>query len=110
MLDADEMWMHALWTKSELLEWLEAGSGAVWGYWVKVTSLLGDSGAERVTDEVCRLFRNDPRIAFRGRIHEEAASSILASMPQGIRHSDIEIVHYGYLDEVIAAKRKMCVT
>lgn len=106
VLDADEMWKHTLWTKSELLEWLEAGSEEVWGYWVKVTSLLGISGEERVTDEVCRLFRNDPRIAFRGRIHEEVASSILALMPQGIRHSDIEVVHYGYLDEVIAAKRK----
>ncbi|WP_429350106.1 glycosyltransferase [Paenibacillus sp. 4624] len=106
VLDADEMWRHTLWTKSALMEWLEAGSEEVWGYWVKVTSLLGNSGEERVTDEVCRLFRNDPRIAFRGRIHEEVASSILALMPQGIRHSDIEVVHYGYLDEVIAAKRK----
>ncbi|SCY85340.1 Glycosyltransferase involved in cell wall bisynthesis [Paenibacillus polysaccharolyticus] len=106
VLDADEMWMHTLWTKSELMEWLEAGSEESWGYWVKVTSLLGNSGEERVTDEVCRLFRNDPRIAFHGRIHEEVASSILALMPQGIHHSDIEVVHYGYLDKVIATKRK----
>lgn len=106
VLDADEMWMHTLWTKSELMEWLKAGSEESWGYWVKVTSLLGNSGEERVTDEVCRLFRNDPRIAFHGRIHEEVASSIFALMPQGIRHSDIEVVHYGYLDKVIATKRK----
>jgi tetratricopeptide (TPR) repeat protein len=106
VLDADEMWMHTLRTKSEFMDWLEAGSEEIWGYWIKVTSLLGDSGEERVTDEVCRLFRNDPRIGFRGRIHEEAASSILALMPQGIRQSDIEVVHYGYLDAVITAKRK----
>lgn len=106
ILDADEEWMQPFQTKSELMEWLEAGSEEVWGYWIKVTSLLGTSGEERVTDEVCRLFRNDPRIAFRGRIHEEAASSILAVMPYGIRHSVIEIIHYGYLDKIIAAKRK----
>ncbi|MGQ8873356.1 glycosyltransferase [Paenibacillus sp. TSA_86.1] len=106
VLDADEMWMSMLQTKSEFMDGLEAGSAEIWGYWIKVTSLLGTSGEERVTDEVCRLFRNDPRIAFRGRIHEEVASSILALMPQGIHHSEIEVVHYGYLDEVIAAKQK----
>ncbi|MBB6019781.1 glycosyltransferase involved in cell wall biosynthesis [Paenibacillus sp. JGP012] len=106
VLDADEVWTQMECTKSELLEWLEAGSQEVWGYWIKVTSLLGTLGEERVTDEVCRLFRNDPRIAFHGRIHEEAASSIQAFIPGGIGHSDIEIVHYGYLDDVIAAKGK----
>ncbi len=106
VLDADEVWTQMECTKSELLEWLEAGSQEVWGYWIKVTSLLGTMGEERVTDEVCRLFRNDPRIAFRGRIHEEVASSIQAIIPGGIGHSDIEVVHYGYLDDVIAAKGK----
>ncbi len=106
VLDADEVWTQMECTKSELLEWLEAGSQEVWGYWIKVTSLLGTMGEERVTDEVCRLFRNDPRIAFCGRIHEEVASSIQAIIPGGIGHSDIEVVHYGYLDDVIAAKGK----
>lgn len=106
VLDADEVWTQMECTKTKLLEWLEAGGQEVWGYWIKVTSLLGTMGEERVTDEVCRLFRNDPRIAFRGRIHEEAASSIQAIIPGGIGHSDIEVVHYGYLDDVIAAKGK----
>ncbi|WP_167433628.1 tetratricopeptide repeat-containing glycosyltransferase family 2 protein [Paenibacillus barcinonensis] len=105
VLDADEEWICTDRTKLELSEWLEAASQEVWGYWIKVTSLLG-TGEERVTDVVCRLFRNDPRIAFRGRIHEEVASSIHAFMPSGIGQSDIEVVHYGYLDDVIAAKGK----
>lgn len=106
VLDADEVWAHTSHTRAEFMKWLQTAGEEVWGYWIKVTSLLGTSGEERVTDEVCRLFRNDPRIAFRGNIHEEAASSILAIMPTGIRHSEIEILHYGYLDEIIVAKRK----
>ncbi|MCP1187204.1 glycosyltransferase [Paenibacillus sp. 1781tsa1] len=106
VLDADEVWVQTPPMKAELVQLLAASRDDVWGYWIQVTSLLGVSGEERVTDAVCRLFRNDPRIAFQGRIHEEIASSIMALIPQGVLHSELEVIHYGYLEQVITAKNK----
>ncbi|WP_181150891.1 glycosyltransferase family 2 protein [Paenibacillus sp. PCH8] len=106
VLDADEVWVQNPQMQADLSQLLETSGDDVWGYWIQVTSLLGVSGEERVTDEVCRLFRNDPRIAFQGRIHEEVASSIMALAPQGVLHSGLEVIHYGYLEQVIAAKNK----
>ncbi|WP_413406887.1 glycosyltransferase [Paenibacillus amylolyticus] len=106
VLDADEVWVQTPQMKTELMRLLAASRDDVWGYWIQVTSLLGVSGEEHVTDAVCRLFRNDPRIAFQGRIHEEIASSIMALAPQGVLHSGLEVIHYGYLEQVITAKNK----
>jgi tetratricopeptide (TPR) repeat protein len=106
VLDADEVWGQTEQMKTELTHLLPGSPDHVWGYWIKVTSLLGRSGEERVTDAVCRLFRNDRRITFKGRIHEEVASSILAFAPEGMRYSELEVLHYGYLEEVIVRKNK----
>ncbi|WFA84449.1 glycosyltransferase family 2 protein [Paenibacillus amylolyticus] len=106
VLDADEVWIQTPQMKTELMRLLAASRDDVWGYWIQVTSLLGVSGEEHVTDAVVRLFRNDPRIAFQGRIHEEIASSIMALAPQGVLHSGLEVIHYGYLEQVITAKNK----
>ncbi|OMF43632.1 hypothetical protein BK136_12810 [Paenibacillus amylolyticus] len=106
VLDADEVWVQTPQMKTELMRLLAASRDDVWGYWIQVTSLLGVSGEEHVTDAVCRLFRNDPRIAFQGRIHEEIASSIMALAPQGVLHSGFEVIHYGYLEQVITDKNK----
>ncbi|WFR63988.1 glycosyltransferase family 2 protein [Paenibacillus amylolyticus] len=106
VLDADEVWVQTPQMKAELEQLLTSSRDDVWGYWIQVTSLLGVSGEERVTDAVCRLFRNDPRIAFQGRIHEEIATSILALAPQGVLHSGLEVIHYGYLEQEITAKNK----
>ncbi|MGE6667782.1 glycosyltransferase [Paenibacillus xylanexedens] len=106
VLDADEVWAQTPQMKTELVQLLATSREDVWGYWIQVTSLLGVSGEERVTDAVCRLFRNDPRIAFQGRIHEEIASSIMALAPQGVLHSGLEVIHYGYLEQAITAKNK----
>ncbi|TDL65502.1 glycosyltransferase family 2 protein [Paenibacillus amylolyticus] len=106
VLDADEVWAQTPQMKTELMQLLATSRDDVWGYWIQVTSLLGVSGEERVTDAVCRLFRNDPRIAFQGRIHEEIASSIMALAPQGVLHSGLEVIHYGYLEQAITAKNK----
>ncbi|WP_153980320.1 glycosyltransferase family 2 protein [Paenibacillus xylanilyticus] len=106
VLDADEVWGQTQQMKTELTQLLSGSPDHVWGYWIKVTSLLGPSGEERVTDAVCRLFRNDRQITFKGRIHEEVASSILAFAPEGLVHSELEVLHYGYLEEVIVSKNK----
>jgi tetratricopeptide (TPR) repeat protein len=106
VLDADEVWMQTEPNLAEMKRLLSPSQDDVWGYWIQVTSLLGTSGEERVTDAVCRLFRNDPRIAFQGRIHEEVASSILLFASSGVVDSGLEIIHYGYLEDVIADKNK----
>lgn len=106
VLDADEVWGQTEQMKTELTHILPVSPDHVWGYWIKVTSLLGRSGEERVTDAVCRLFRNDRRITFKGRIHEEVASSILAFAPEGLVYSELEVLHYGYLEKVIIRKNK----
>ncbi len=79
------------------------------GYNVRIESELdGVHGRHRATDSACRLFRNDPRIRYRGALHEEAATSILRLAPDGIGDAvdRLRIRHYGYLDEAIAAKNK----
>jgi tetratricopeptide (TPR) repeat protein len=106
VLDADEVWMQTEHNLAEMKRLLTLSQDDVWGYWIQVTSLLGMSGEERVTDAVCRLFRNDPRIAFQGMIHEEVASSILSFAPWGVVDSGHEIIHYGYLEHVIVGKNK----
>ncbi|MDN4601241.1 glycosyltransferase [Paenibacillus sp. F6_3S_P_1C] len=106
VLDADEVWMQTEYNLAEMKRLLSQTQDDVWGYWIHVTSLLGTSGEERVKDAVCRLFRNDPRIAFQGRIHEEVASSILSFAPWGVVDSRLEIIHYGYLEDVIVGKNK----
>lgn len=106
VLDADEVWMQTEHNLTKMKRLLTSSQDDVWGYWIQVTSLLGMSGEERVTDAVCRLFRNDPRIAFQGMIHEEVASSILSFAPWGVVDSELEIIHYGYLEHVIVGKNK----
>ncbi|MCM3173888.1 glycosyltransferase [Paenibacillus sp. MER 99-2] len=107
VLDADEVWLPTESMHAELKRLLSSAQDEIWGYWIQITSLLGHSGEERVTDAVCRLFRNDPRIAFMGMIHEEVASSIYAFAPQGIAACELEILHDGYLDKVITSKNKI---
>ncbi|WP_158602424.1 glycosyltransferase [Cohnella endophytica] len=79
----------------------------VFGYNIRMVSFVG-TGEEYVTDSVCRLFRNDPRIRFSGPLHEEVASSISRLSGSGIADLGVaaRIDHYGYLDRVIAEKRK----
>ncbi|MCG7378346.1 glycosyltransferase [Paenibacillus sp. ACRSA] len=107
VLDADEVWLPTESMHTEMGRLVSSDQDEIWGYWIQVTSLLGHSGEERVTDVVCRLFRNDPRIAFKGTIHEEVASSIYAFAPQGIAACELEILHDGYLDRVITSKNKI---
>ena len=54
-------------------------------------------------DSCCRMFRRDERVRFQGRIHEEVASSISA-LGRAIKHSEVKVLHYGYLDTAPAAK------
>ncbi|MDQ6422464.1 glycosyltransferase [Paenibacillus sp. LHD-117] len=102
VLDADEEWAPPA---PDYLRQL-LGNEQRSGYDVKLVSYVGETGQESVTDSVCRLFRNDPRIRFSGSIHEGVTDSILAISPSGIESSSLVIRHYGYLDAVIREKNK----
>ncbi|WP_341348423.1 glycosyltransferase [Paenibacillus sp. FSL H3-0469] len=103
VLDADEA--LADWKAEELVCLLE--SECADGYFLPFIHYVGEgSGREYVTDNVCRLFRNDSRICFRGSIHEEVASSIW-SLPGGhIAYAHLPVHHYGYLDDELQRKNK----
>ena len=57
------------------------------------------------TGRQCRLFRNDPRFLFRGRIHEQVVDSILAAGGT-IAESEIVIDHLGYATDAETLKGK----
>lgn len=103
VLDADEA--LADWKLDDLQSLLEPERAD--GYFLPFIHYVGEgSGREYVTDNVCRLFRNDSRICFRGSIHEEVASSIW-SLPGGhIAYAHLPVHHYGYLDDELQRKNK----
>ncbi|NBD25327.1 glycosyltransferase, partial [Paenibacillus glycinis] len=103
VLDADERLVVA---SAEAWSALLA-DGAKGGYFVKVNSRVG-SGGETVSDAVCRLFRNDARVRFRGLVHEEAASAVYEAFGDGAvgYAKGMEIAHEGYRDNVIAERDK----
>lgn len=103
VLDADEAVDH--WRREQLQHLLDASH--IHGYWLPIIHYIGDAPkADFVTDHVCRLFRNDERIIFRGIIHEETASSIW-ELPAGeIAYAELRIYHYGYLEDELQHKNK----
>lgn len=103
VLDADES--IAGWKTEEVQPLLEEPGAD--GYFLPFIHYVGEfSEGDYVTDNVCRLFRNDERILFHGSIHEEAASSIW-SLPGGhIAYANLPVYHYGYLDGELQLKDK----
>ncbi|WP_164779823.1 tetratricopeptide repeat-containing glycosyltransferase family 2 protein, partial [Paenibacillus kobensis] len=80
------------------------------GYCVRLVSQLaraGEDGDETsVTDAVCRLFRNDPRIRFEGIIHEECATAVAAVQGFAPAIVPVTVRHEGYRANVIEQRRK----
>lgn len=103
VLDADEA--IADWDAEEVAALLEAPGAC--GFFLPFIHYVGEApGGEYVTDNVCRLFRRDERIRFRGSIHEEAATSIW-SLPDGhVAYAALPVHHYGYLDAELQRKNK----
>ncbi|MFB0831233.1 glycosyltransferase [Brevibacillus laterosporus] len=102
VLDADEEWVVP--PAEQLIEMMDEAE--TFGYYVQLQSYVGATGEEFITDSVCRFFRNDERLRFRGMIHEEIATCILEVEPEGVRFSPMVVKHYGCLDHVIAQKNK----
>lgn len=103
VLDADEQLVSV--DVDRLRE--QMSDGRVYGFYVHMIHSVGDPAeGEFVTDSVCRLFRNDPRIRFSGTVHEEVVSSILRIPGAVLARAPIRIAHDGYLEERIVRKRK----
>ncbi|MFC4100285.1 tetratricopeptide repeat protein [Paenibacillus xanthanilyticus] len=79
----------------------------VHGYTIQIRSFIGDDpGGESMTDEACRLFRNDPRIRFDRPIHEQTLTSILPLPDARVLRSPLLVLHEGYLNPVLREKNK----
>ncbi|WP_171056269.1 tetratricopeptide repeat-containing glycosyltransferase family 2 protein [Paenibacillus sinopodophylli] len=111
VLDADERLAQCSLT---VWEGLLANDGLS-GYYVRLCSWIDSAAGQRMqteraesymTDAVCRLFRNDPRIRFSGALHEEAATSVAKLGAQRLGYAPLTIWHEGYRAEVVIAKGK----
>lgn len=103
-LDADEELDAG--TRGQLREL--ALHSEITGYFLNVWNYSGDGGDGATINPVLRMFRNDRRYRFEGRIHEQIAAPIMRHTPEARFHlSDVIIHHYGYRREVVAAKDKV---
>ncbi|KAJ51366.1 glycosyltransferase involved in cell wall biosynthesis [Clostridium tetanomorphum] len=79
------------------------------GYFFKTINFLNSSynNKDVIVNSNFRLFQNKPFYRFSGRIHEQLASNIKKICPEAIlKTEDIEIYHYGYLQENVEKKNK----
>lgn len=103
VLDADEELAEA--DPKALMPLLQQDE--VYGWHVRMIHYIGERpGQTYAEDMACRLFRNDSRIAYEGRIHEDIEASILALGASRIACAPLVIRHYGYLDGALAGKKK----
>ncbi len=78
-------------------------------YYLRIHSYLSQKETDKLIDARLSLFRNNKNYRFKGAIHEEIASSIIAHGKygnEGIISTDIRILHYGYLEQTIQKKQK----
>lgn len=110
MLDADEALDPSTWNDEGLQSLLHQDK--ISGYYIKLAhtehKLSEPLEAKDIMaiDMSCRLFRNDARFRYRGRIHEDIASSIEAADEGLIGWSSLMIWHDGYTDHTIQQKHK----
>ncbi|OPH61212.1 hypothetical protein BC351_14800 [Paenibacillus ferrarius] len=103
VLDADEELDE--WKPDEILPLLQDEN--VNGYYLQIVNFLNDlPEREFVSDAACRLFRNDRRIQFRGKVHEDVSHSIIELSNASIPFSSLRINHFGYMEREIVRKEK----
>nr|WP_237179020.1 glycosyltransferase family 2 protein [Paenibacillus sp. MMS18-CY102] len=103
-LDADEELSAGAAQELRALVQDQASPGILLPIW----NLLGDGEETATINPVLRLFRNDPRHRFEGRIHEQIAASILRAAPDAqLRLGETVIRHYGYRPSTVAEKDKI---
>lgn len=101
VLDADEEMVD----QHALLPLLD--DSEVVGYSFREINFVGDEeGGESVAHSAFRLFRNAPNHRYEGALHEQ----IVAAVDPGLERTkflDLEILHYGYLNQTSEAKNKL---
>ena len=77
-------------------------------FFVHILNQTDGDGMREVEESLnVRFFRNNPQYHFSGALHEQIAESILHADPRGtIFDSAIELLHHGYLKNVVAGKGK----
>ncbi|WP_239004625.1 TPR domain-containing glycosyltransferase [Paenibacillus tepidiphilus] len=103
VLDADEQLQTTVADIRALLH-----STAATAFTVIIDSQVGARAEERVTHRSVRLFRNGMGYCYNGVIHEGVDASIIEhSGLQSIADSNIQLIHFGYLPGLMAAKNKI---
>ena len=102
-IDADE-WLSPSGHRS-LFE--AVGAPDVCAYKVSLINHLDGGREDR--ELITRLFRRDPRVRFRGRIHEQVTDALVPLIEEGARWPELRAVvleHDGYLRAVVNEKHK----
>jgi tetratricopeptide (TPR) repeat protein len=103
VLDADEVLV------GEDVALLRSLTGRTWreAFYVAETNYTGDLEAgTAVTHNTLRIFRNRPQYRYRGRLHEQIASTLPGYLPERMEYTNVRIEHYGYLGAVRDAREK----
>lgn len=66
------------------------------GFMLPIRSPLDPEGRNVLTNYLVRVFRNDPQICFRRRIHETVEGVILSLGGKIVRLTTVSILHHGY--------------
>ncbi|NRD79496.1 glycosyltransferase [Bacillus sp. BRMEA1] len=110
--EAKEEWILVLDADEELYESNfqrikdSMNDSSIGGFFINFINFFGEYDENSYfTDSACRLFRNHPNIHFSGDIHEEVTTSI-HKLGLQIIYSGLTIFHYGYLESVLARKKK----
>ncbi|HEY7829855.1 MAG TPA: glycosyltransferase [Solirubrobacteraceae bacterium] len=103
VLDADELLVV------EDVDLLRSLTGRTWreAFYVAETNYTGELDAgTAVTHNTLRVFRNRPQYRYRGRLHEQIASTLPTYLPERLEYTNVRIEHYGYLGAVRDAREK----
>ncbi|WP_051351310.1 glycosyltransferase [Sulfobacillus thermosulfidooxidans] len=101
MLDADEVLLAD--DKDKLIEAVTHPTADA--YNIRIVSLT-DRPEDLTEARVTRLFRNDPRVRWEGRVHEQIIPS-LGRAGMTLAPLDVRLMHYGYLKEVMTNRKKL---
>ncbi|OMD48219.1 hypothetical protein BSK51_22685 [Paenibacillus odorifer] len=103
ILDADECLQTPLTELRSLLQNTQAQA-----FTVNIDNWVGVRPEDKVKHSAVRLFRNGQGYQYSGRIHEGIDTSILSKHNfSAIEHSQLEIIHFGYLPEIMTRKDKI---
>jgi tetratricopeptide (TPR) repeat protein len=103
VLDADEVLVR------EDAQLLRSLTGRTWreAFYVAETNYTGELDAgTAVTHNTLRVFRNRPQYRYRGRLHEQIASTLPTYLPERLEYTNVRVEHYGYLGAVRDAREK----